>query len=78
MIHSQIAEKINNLSEEKAARVMGYIQTLEFDEEPALTDDEETGIRTANAELARGEGRSFKEAMKALKYVDSRGGVYRK
>ena len=65
MTHAQIAQKIRSLSEENAARVMGYIQSLEF-VEPALTDDEETGIHIANAELARGEGRSFKEAMKDL------------
>ena len=63
MIYAQITEKILSLSEES---VMGYIQSLEFDEEPALTHDEENGINIANAELARGEGRSFKEAMKDL------------
>ena len=61
-----IYQKIRSLSDEKAARVMGYIQSLEFDEEPALTDDEEEGIHVANSELARGEGRPFKEALKAL------------
>ena len=61
-----IYEKIRSLSEEKAARVMGYILSLELDEEPALTDDEENGILIANAELARGEGRSFREAMSDL------------
>ena len=72
MTRTQIAErraiyrKIRSLSEEKAARVMGYIQALELDEEPALTGDEENGIHFANAELARGEGRSFKEALKDL------------
>ena len=72
MTSAQIAErkaiyqKIRSLSEEKAARVMGYIQSLELDEEPALTDDEEDGLSIANAELAQGEGRSFKEALKDL------------
>ena len=72
MTSAQIAErkaiyqKIRSLSEEKVARVMGYIQSLELDEDPVLTDDEENGIRIANAELARGEGRSFKEAMNDL------------
>ena len=61
-----IYQKIRSLPEEKAARVMGYIQSLELEEEPALTDDEEEGIRTANAELAKGEGRSYKDAMKDL------------
>ena len=52
MTSAQIAErkaiyqKIRSLSEEKAARVMGYILSLESDEEPALTDDEENGIHT--------------------------------
>ena len=66
MIYAQITEKIRSLSEEKAARVMGYIQSLELDEEPTLTNDEKNGIHIANAELARGEGRSFKEAMKDI------------
>ena len=72
MTGAQIAErnaiyqKFRSLPEEKAARVMGYIQALELEEEPALSDDEEKGICTANAELARGEGRFFKEAMKEL------------
>ena len=53
--------------DEKAARVMGYIKALEVEEnEPPLTADEEEGLRIANAELAQGEGRSFKETFKEL------------
>ena len=58
---------ICSLPDEKAARVMGYIKALEVEEnEPPLTADEEEGLRIANAELAQGEGRSFKETFKEL------------
>jgi len=63
----KLHEIIDNLCEEKAALVMGYIQSMELnEEEPDLTRDEEEGLRIANSELARGEGRSFKEVMKEL------------
>ena len=44
-----------------------FAELLEHEDEPALTADEEEGLRIANAELARGEGRSFKEAMKVVR-----------
>lgn len=53
--------------DEKAARIMGHIKSLEVEEnEPPLTADEEEGFRIANAELAQGEGRPFKETFKEL------------
>jgi hypothetical protein len=73
MTPTQIAERkrlyrmIRNLSDDKAARVMGYIKSMESpDDEPALTEDEEEGLRTANRELLNGGGRSFKSALKDL------------
>jgi hypothetical protein len=44
---------------------MSYIKALEL-EEPPLNEDEKEGLHTANMELSRGEGRSFKEALKDL------------
>ena len=73
MTDAQITERkilyrsFRRLSDEKAALAIAYIRSLEHDDEPALTADEEEGLRIANAELARGEGRSFKEAMKVVR-----------
>jgi hypothetical protein len=66
MITSEaLYKKFQALPEEKAAQAMSYIKTLEM-AEPPLNDDEKEGLRVANMELAAGEGRSFKEAIKDL------------
>lgn len=54
---------IRKLPVDKRARVMSYIKTLQ-EEEPLLTEEEEKGLRQAYAELAGGEGESFREAFK--------------
>lgn len=56
---------IRNLPEEKAARVMSYIKSLQ-EEEPPLSEDEEEGLRQAYAELASGQGETFREAFGGL------------
>ncbi|MDL2264231.1 hypothetical protein LJC31_06215 [Synergistaceae bacterium OttesenSCG-928-I11] len=72
MTNAQIFERktlyrrFRRLSDEKAALAIAYIRSLEHDDEPALTANEEEGLLIANAELARGEGRPFKEAMEDL------------
>ena len=45
---------------------MGYIQSLETISEPELNEDETAGLSAANSELARGEGRPFRDALKDL------------
>ena len=58
---------IRDLPDEKAALVMGFVQRLiTCDEEPPLTQEEKDGLCIADAELARGEGRSFAEAFDDL------------
>lgn len=56
---------IRRLPAEKRARVMSYIRAIQ-EEEPPLTSEEESGIKKAYAELAAGEGESFREAFKDL------------
>jgi hypothetical protein len=56
---------IRDLPEEKAARVMSYIKSLQ-EEEPPLSEDEEEGLRQAYAELASGQGERFREVFKEL------------
>ena len=72
MTTAQIGERkriynmIRTLPDDKAARVLSYIQAIQS-EEPPLNEDEEEGLRVAYAELAVGKGQPLKDVLAELR-----------
>lgn len=61
----QLYKRIRGLSEDKYAKVMKFVLSMESDE-PPLSAEEEEDLRLAYAQMKSGEYRSFDEAMKEL------------